>query len=356
MAELHAGDDALLERVGALADEVLWPSALSVDASIKIPTSHFDALSELGLFAMLAPRSQGGLGLELPVVRSVLRILGTGCGATAFAFAQHGGVVAATAKTANESLRERWLPRLLDRSLGGTAFAHVRRDGPAAVRATRIDGGWRIDGEAPWATSWGTAEVFSVAAISEEGALVWFLTPGTSSEALVASAPMTLVAFGATETVRLSFRGLVVPDEDVLDVTEIDRWREGDRRGAVRPNPMCLAVGDRALRELDVLDSVAADSVREAWGQVCERAHEASAEVDRGTDDIEGVARVRSETVFAVQALTTALMAAGGGRSAGLENPAQLLARQALFYVVQAQNADGRQATLDGLANRLAGG
>lgn len=302
---------------------------------------------------MIAPKIYGGLGLEPPVVRSVLRTLGAGCGATAFAFAQHGGVVAATSKTANEPLRRRWLPRLTDRTLAGTAFAHVRRAGPAAVRATRIDGGWRIDGDAPWATSWGTAEVFSVAAISDDGALIWFLTPGRASHALVPSEPMSLVAFGATETVRLSFVGLEVADEDVLDIADIGDWRSGDRRGAVRPNPLCLGVGDRAMSELEALDPEAAALVRNGWDEICARADEASAEVDRGTDDIVGVARARSETVFGVQGLTTALMAAGGGRSADLGNPAQLLARQALFYVVQAQNADGRQATLEGLATRL---
>jgi hypothetical protein len=43
---------------------------------------------------------------------------------------------------------------------------------------------------------------------------------------------------------------------------------------------------------------------------------------------------------------TTALIAATGGRAMDLGHPAQRLAREADFYVIQAQTADGRAATL----------
>jgi len=353
VADRYADDDALLRGVEALSDGSLWPAALEVDRRGAIPASHFAALNELGLFAMTVPAELGGLGLASSTIRSVLRILGAGCGATAFAFAQHGGALAALARTANDELRRAWLPRLIDGELAGTAFAHVRRVGPPALRASRVDGGWRTDGEAPWATSWGTAAVFSVAAVSDDGELVWVLVPGRSSASLVPSAPMELVAFGATRTVSLDFRAHEVADSDVLEVTQIERWREADRRGAVRPSPLCLGIGDRALRELALVAPERAASLTAWWEAVTARADAASSAIDAGSDEIAPVAAVRTETVLATQAIANALMAAVGGRAAGRDHPAQLLARQALFYVVQAQNDDGRAATLDAIA-RLA--
>jgi alkylation response protein AidB-like acyl-CoA dehydrogenase len=355
-------DDDLLEAVGRLADEVLWPAALSVDRATSIPRGHYDAIADLGLFAMLAPADLGGLGYGRERVRRVLRVLGGGCGATAFAFAQHGGVVAALSATANSPLRDRWLPALCDRSLGGTAFAHVRRAGAAAVRAERFGGGWRIDGLAPWATSWGTAEVFTVAATTTDDEMLWFLLPvGDGVPATIeASRPMELVTLDASETVSLRFSGHRVGDDDVLSVGEAAVWRVGDRRGAVRPNPLCIGVGDRALTELREAAPESAASLEGWWASFAEQVMEAEVvppDVDAPDDgvaeleerEIARVAAARSSSVFATQRLTTALLASVGGRGADRNHVAQLLARVALFYVIQAQNDDGRRATLDGV-------
>ena len=350
--------DDLLAESGRLADELLWPEALAVDRAATIPAGHYDAMAELGLFAMLAPLELGGLGLDREQVRRILRVLGRGCGATAFAFAQHGGVVAAVANTSNTDLRDRWLGRLGERTLGGTAFAHVRRAGAAAVSAERIDGGWRIDGLAPWATSWGTAAVFSVAATTASDEILWFLLPVDEGvpASILASDPMELVTFDATETVSLRFVAHEVPDADVLSVEHGARWRVGDRWGAVRPNPLCIGIGDRALTELADHAADTAASLAEWWGSYAEEVMAAGVETAVGAAGsaaeeaaLAQVAATRSSAVFATQRLTTALLAAVGGRGADRSHAAQLLARQALFYVIQAQNGDGRAATLRGV-------
>ena len=51
--------------------------------------------------------------------------------------------------------------------IAGVAFAHARRIGPAAVRATRVAGGWQFDGFAPWTTSWGIAQQFVIVGESD---------------------------------------------------------------------------------------------------------------------------------------------------------------------------------------------
>lgn len=348
---------SLLEEVEAFADDVLRPLSATVDQAAAIPTSNYESLAQLGLFAMALPRSAGGPGLSPPRIRRIMRVLGGGCGATAFAFAQHHGVVGAVARTENRALREQWLPKLATGTLGGTAFAHVRRAGPAAVRAIATDGGWLLDGEAPWGTSWGSAAVFSVAATSDEGDLVWVLVPGVEAEGFTVSTPLSLMVFGATATVRFTFDSFFVPHDQVLTVAEFAPWQSDDRRAAARPNPLCLGVGDRALTLLAEAASDRVDPWRQDWQLTLDRAEEASVAVDERSDDIEAIAAVRAESVLAVQRLTTALLAASGGRGAELGHPAQQLAREALFYVVQAQNADGRAATLDALtvAGRRAG-
>lgn len=345
--------EPLLAELDAVVEEVLWPAAEEVDRAVELPDRHFEALARLGLFAMALPADLGGLGLAPPLARRVLRVVGSGCGATGFAFAQHHGVIAALARTDNAGLRDRWLARLGGGTLAGIAYAHVRRSGSPAVAATRVDGGWRIDGEAPWATSWGRAEVFLVAANAPGDQLVWFLVPGRPGAGLIPSAPLGLMVFGATTTVRLRFDRYVAADGDVVQVNDRAAWAPGDRLAAARPNPLCLGVGDRAHRLLtDAAPEVAA-GLAEWWADLSARAEAVAVAVDRHAvepAEVADVAEVRAETVLAVQRLTTALLAAVGGRGAEWGHPAQRLAREALFYVVQAQNTDGRRATLDALS------
>ncbi len=340
----------LLERVAEVADTVLWPAAQQVDQASIIPRSHLDALADLGLFGQAAPPELGGLGLAPADTRRTLRLVGSGCAATGFAFAQHHGLVGALVRTANAELRHRWLAPLCRRTLAGIAFAHVRRSGPPALSAVPVDGGgWSVDGEAPWVTSWGLAEVFLVAALTPDDCLVWFVVDGHEAPGLVASEPLALAVLGATATVRLRFDGYRVAPADVVELVSRGPWAVGDRRNAARPNPLCLGVGDRALAQLASAEPGAAEALGPWWDGVSARAEAAALLVDRQQGEPADLAAVRAETITGVQRLTTALLASVGGGGAMLTHPAQRLAREALFYVVQAQNADGRRATLESL-------
>lgn len=356
---------ARLAALATVVDDVLWPAAQTADQAAILPWSHFQALADLDLFGQAVPPAQGGLGFASPDIRRTLRLLGSGCGATGFAFAQHQGVAAALARTANEPLRRRWLGPVCHDTLAGIAFAHVRRPGPGPVRATRTGAGWRIDGEAPWVTSWGLATVFLVAAVTDDDQLLWFLlvdplladsTPADSpladsTRSAVVAEPLGLMVYGATGTVRLRFDGLVAGDGDVVELDQRARWQVGDRRNAARPNPLCLGVGDRALRVLADTEPEVAAQLAPWWLEVGAAAEAAARAADDHHQDVAVIAAARTASVFAVQRLTTALLAAAGGRGAELSHPAQRLAREALFYVVQAQNADGRAATLAAVAD-----
>lgn len=348
--------DAILAAANELAENVLWPVATEVDQADEIPASHFSALAEQRLFGMVASARNGGLGLSGDQVRRVLRALGSGCGATSFAFAQHHGTTAAVAATANHALRDRWLPRLVDDTLAGIAYAHVRRKGPPVLTATP-DGtsnsgeadGWILNGTAPWVTSWGTAEVMAVAAATPDGDLVWVLVPAAETVGLSVAGSFDLMVYGATQTVALAFDGFRAGPDMVLSVVDYGEWAEKDRFLAARPNPLCLGVGDRAMSQLRGIAPGLATDLEPFWAGVGERAEAASCTVDDGTADVAAVAAARAETLMAVQRMTTALLAAAGGGAMERSHPAQRLSREALFYVIQAQSADGRKAIFDNL-------
>lgn len=352
-----AGHDAVA-AAQRVADEVLFPSAEEVDRSDRIAERSLAALADAGLFGLVGPVSHGGLDLDARSVRRAMAAVGSGCGATFFVWVQHHGVVRALRTSSNIALVEAHLADLCaGRTLAGTAFAHVRRTGLPAISATRIDGGWRLDGHAPWATSWGVADWFSIAAESSDGELVWSLVPGAGAHGVSATA-LALPVFGATATVALRIDGCLVSDDQVIAVEAAQPWRSADRRHASLGQPAVLGVAERARRLL--ADGRDPDAVRAAealavelgvrWG-IDDDLADALANGD--DDDLAGVNDViaaasdhRAACLDLARRSTTALLAAVGGRGMDLSHPAQRLAREADFYVIQAQTSDGRAATL----------
>lgn len=367
---IQQGWSAALEAARRIADEILFPGAEDTDRAPVVPASNLDALAEAGLFGLACPPPQvapaAGAGFA-----EVHEALAGGCGATTFVWAQHHSPVRLLASSANRGPAEEWLGRLCSgQAIAGVAFSHMRRPGPPAVEAERAPGGWRVRGEAPWVTSWGIAQVFAVAAVCG-GDAVWFCLRSplhNAHPALRPSPPLTLAVLQPTSTVRLGFEDLFVPDEDVLRVEPVERWKRRDRVATLRPSAAALGVAGRCCRLLAEMDRHGAPETAEALSAelaACKAAG-AGLEADEdlpldtataggtgGTEPLERLAEMAAVRAWGLELANRAalaLVAAAGGEAMVASHPAQRLAREAMFYQVQAQTEPVRLATLARLA------
>ena len=347
------------DRAAALADSVLAPAAQQVDLDAKIPTSHFDALAGAGLFGMLGPVDAGGADVSALVARKVFAHIAGGCGSTFFVWAQHHGVVRTLRSSPNTAVRDTLLAALCaGDQIAGVAFAHARRLGPPPLRACRVDGGWQLDGFAPWTTSWGIAQHFAIAAETEDGQLVWSMIAADST-AGIEPHPLRLPVLAATGTVALGVDRCRVTDSNVVAIMDANAWRAADRRTASIGQTAVLGAADRAIRLL-------ADAARTPTDPALEVAARLRAELDErwiddeallpsvlafDDDDIVAASTHRAACLDLGQRSTTALLAATGGGGMDLAHPAQRLARETMFYVIQAQTNDGRTGTLTHLSH-----
>ena len=241
----------VVDRARAVADSVLFPRAQDVDRGL-VPVEHgLRALADDGQFGIAGPATHGGGDLDARTARRVIAAVSSGCGATFFVWVQHLGVVRSLRASGNDSLVGDLLASMCSGELiAGVAFAHARRPGPPAVRATPLpDGRWRLDGHAPWVTSWGIADWFCVAAESEAGELVWTMIPGSAPAGVKATA-LDLPVFASTGTVALSFEGCTIPSRHVVMIEQASNWRAGDRVRAAVGQSAVLGVADRAIRLL----------------------------------------------------------------------------------------------------------
>lgn len=333
----ESGPDAtaLLQSARELAESVLGPAAQATDRAEVVPRSHLDALAGAGLCGLSCPPPA-----PLAVVRSIYETLAGACGVTFFVWVQHHAPVRLLAASSNATLRDRHLDDLCTgRTLGGVAFAYLRRPGQPAVAAERVRGGWRVRGEAPWVTSWGLAGLYAVAARAGDQ-VVFLAVPGQESDAVRASAPLPLAAMGASSTVRLTFDGLLVPDEQVITTLAFDAWQTRDRVATAQPNPAAFGIATTCCRLLE-------DERLTAELDECRRHSYALADAgETGDEHLTAMVDARAWSLELAVRAATALVASTGGRAMSCDHPAQRLLREAAFFVIQAQTPALQQATL----------
>jgi alkylation response protein AidB-like acyl-CoA dehydrogenase len=354
------GTADLVQAARSVAVSTLAPRAEDTDRADRVPAENLHALAAAGLFGVAGPQSAGRPSLPPPALRAVHEALAGACGATFFVWAQHHTPVRLLSRTANAALRERWLDTLCaGRSLAGVMFAYLRWESPA-VRATQVPGGYRVSGVAPWATSWGMADTFAVAACLPGGEVLWFLRDGRADDAVRPSPPLELAVMQSTSTVRVAFEELFVPNEDVLLVEPLEAWRRQDRITTSQPSPAALGVADTSCRLLveraaDKGDRPTKDAASALEAELATSRQHAYHLADTPIPDQPGpavdahLARLvdaRAWNLEIAQKGSHALVTALGGGAIARTHPAQRLVREALFYVVQAQTNAIREASL----------
>ncbi|MBC7372954.1 MAG: acyl-CoA/acyl-ACP dehydrogenase [Frankiales bacterium] len=342
-----------VQRARALAGELLRPSAEDVDRDV-VPRSHLDAWGAAGLLGIGGPAAYGGGGAPAAVVREVSEVLAGASGATWFVATQHAMPLALLAASANEALKDRLLPGLCNgQVLSGVAVAQLRRPGPPAVTATRVDGGWRFDGHVGWMTSWGICDVVLLGGLTTDGQVVLALLPARDGGGLSSSAPLELAAMQATSTVTLDLDGLVASDAEIVEIVETAAWLAADATRTANAGPHHFGLQRECVRRL------AETAARRDDGTAAALAHALGAEGERlravaytllddvpADEHLEDRLAVRASVLELVMRTATALVAATGGAALAADAAPQRLVREALFQQVQAQTPTTREASL----------
>ncbi|MFZ0324863.1 MAG: acyl-CoA dehydrogenase family protein [Actinomycetes bacterium] len=329
--------------------------AIDVDG---VSRGHTDALAYRGFFGANVSTSRGGAGAPASVGREIVELLAAASGAVWFVATQHRSPMEAALTTQNAALAERWAADLVSgRSLGAVAFAHLRRRGDPAVRATRVPGGWQISGSLDWVTSWGIADVLLLMAQTDDGNVVQVLIPAVERPGLVVTGPLALAAMSATSTVGVWLDKVVVNDDEVAALVPRDDWLAVDAQRTANTSPAIFGLMRAALGDLNRLGVERSQRAAVAAAQAF--ADQVIPLRERVYGLIDGVApeealdervRLRAHSLELLQRVTAARVTAQGGAAMMLLSPAQRWAREAMFHLVQAQTQPLREALLADLA------
>jgi alkylation response protein AidB-like acyl-CoA dehydrogenase len=165
--------DALLARVAAFAREVVAPGAPVWERERRIGREAIEAAAGLDLLRLELPRAHGGLGLPFSVKARMAEVLAGADFGFAFSLVNTGNVATRLAREAAPAVAARWVPALAQaRAIGCTALTEpgAGSDFAAiATTATRVAGGWRLDGGKAWITNASDADVVVLYAQTEPG-------------------------------------------------------------------------------------------------------------------------------------------------------------------------------------------
>ncbi len=339
---------APLPQIEALIDEVLVPGAEVVD-QFGVQRVALDHLADAGL-----------VGTPLPTAeqRELSELIARADASTWFCWSQHQAPMQILRNFAElESVAPR--AALLDdlasgEQLAGVAFAHVRRPGVPNPIATRVEGGWLINGTLDWVTSWDIADVVLVMVASDSSFLCFFLTAGevpSFRPGVEIGEPLHLLAMGGTHTRPVRFDSCFVSDDEVMPILDVNAWRKADESKTANANPAMFGIARGAISELDDLATQRGDSRMRALASklaaecidIRERAY-ASIDQDR---DVELRLQLRAEALDLLMRSCLAIVTARAGASMMTGTATERRVREALFMQVQAQTAATRAAMQD---------
>ena len=313
-----ASHPSVLERARRIADDVLFPAALAVDAADLVPVSHLELLAREGFYAIAGPVDAGGLALDDATTSAVVETLASGCLTTTFVWLQHRNPVRAVAASTTPGLRDAWLASMCRGEPRAGIALSGNRPGPPMLRATRLaNGDVVLAGEAPWVSGWGVVGVLLVTA--RDGDTVVSALIDANESATLAAERLHLVGVNASGTVTLRFDGHVVPASRIVGEEPHAEVLARDPTGLRMNGSLALGVISRCCR---LLGPTALDDELIA----------ARAALDEATTETLPAARARASEL-ALRA-GAALTVAQGARSILADHHAQRLAREALFLLV----------------------
>lgn len=216
---LNETQGAVRDAIRAFAQGRLKAESRGFEAAGGYPEWVFRESAALGLMGMTAPAAFGGAAVDFVSYALALTEIAAADGALSTILSiQNSLIVSGILRFGSEAQQTCFLPALIrGETIGAFALTEADAGSDATAirtRATRIEGGWRLDGTKQFITSGRIAGLAMVFAVTDPNAgkhsISAFLVP-TDSPGYVVDRVETKLGQGASDTCALRFDDLFVP-------------------------------------------------------------------------------------------------------------------------------------------------
>src|SRR6186997_902559 len=149
-------EQAVLDAVRRVADEVIAPSAAAHDKSGEFPDNNVAHIQALGLNGLFVPEAYGGSPARYKVYLATVKILSEACASTGIIYATNFHAMKPLIDFGSEEQKVRLLPRIADGGLASLAITEPEAGSDATAMRTRFtsDGDYIVvDGGKTFITS-----------------------------------------------------------------------------------------------------------------------------------------------------------------------------------------------------------
>jgi alkylation response protein AidB-like acyl-CoA dehydrogenase len=221
----------IVATVRSFVDKEIIPTASELEHADEYPTTIVEGLQELGLFGITIPEEFGGLGESLLTYALAVEELARGWMSVSGIVNTHFIVAWMLVQHGTDEQKRRLLPTMAEGSVRGAFSMSEPGCGSdvSAIRtkATRVDDGYRIDGQKMWLTNGGSANLVAVLVKTDEGAesvyrnMTTFLVekePGFGEVApgLTVPGKIDKMGYKGVDTTELVFDGYRIGSEAIL--------------------------------------------------------------------------------------------------------------------------------------------
>lgn len=148
------------------ARDYVAPRAAEWERAREMPREALKEAAKLGLTGLDSPKEEGGAGIGFVAKLLVLEAISEEDMGFAFSLTNTQGMAGRIAKGGTPSQKERFLKDLLSTErLGATCLTEPGAGSDFAaieMRAEKVDGGWKLNGEKAWITNASEADIFLV--------------------------------------------------------------------------------------------------------------------------------------------------------------------------------------------------
>jgi butyryl-CoA dehydrogenase len=223
LTTLSEDEAAFRDAVAAFADGEVRPRVQAMEREGRIDPALIKAFFEMGLMGIQSPERHGGAGGSVTMVTlAVEEISKVDAAAAILVDVQNTLVANPLLAAATPDQLARWVPRLVSDTVGAYALSEASSGSDAfalQTRATRVDGGWRLNGRKLWITNGAEAGLYIVFATVDPSkgykGITAFVVERTAKGFGVGKKEDKL-GIRASSTTELILEEVFVPDADVL--------------------------------------------------------------------------------------------------------------------------------------------
>jgi len=213
-----------LEVIRQMVVEKVTPRAHDIDESGEFPQDIRQLFAEHDLFGLPFEERHGGTGTGELMLCAAIEEIAKGCASSSLMVAAQDLSSLPMKIAASDELKDRILPRMASGEWLG-AFCLSEPDagsdpGAMRTRATKVDGGWKLNGAKNWITNSGVADVYVTFAVTDPDVkfsrgITCFAVMG-DAEGFRIDALEKKMGMKGSPTGQPVYEDVFVPDADVI--------------------------------------------------------------------------------------------------------------------------------------------